>query len=329
MDVPVAQSTFVDDTMNIRFTNWARADLKKRQVIASIEEHEDIPTLEKFLIEEDLLIDAIYLFDDSMGSEIKQSYDDHKAMLTGWMTTRDIPKVAGSVTTHTHSSTKGQRMANPDFKKFVFKDVTFSWPRLDQPYRYNPSTEKSEACPANAQGAGYSLAWTMPYVKAQAIHAEMKAHYEDCMTRNSKLPAFSTIFGLKRVKDDQGNDTDMAQFTAKKGAINAKGNENKMPTVVNAAHEPIADRALWGGSKGHIRVQAFPSTNPQDKSGGVSLLLDAVVVTSAEYGSDGLDDDFGAPEEVDDLPESDNAPSHTQQAVAPQTAQNGATAGGF
>mgnify|MGYP003150391118 CR=1 FL=1 len=193
-------------------------------------------------------------------------------------------------------------MANPDFKKFVFKDVTFAWPRLDQPYRYNPTTEKSEPCPVNAQGASYSLAFTMPNDKAAEVFAEMKAHYAECRFRNAKLPEFSTVFGVKRLKDDQGNETGMAQFTAKKNAMSNDGKENKMPVVVGADHKPLEDRAIWGGSTGHVRVLAFPSTNPQDKSGGVTLLLDAVVVTKAEYGGDNLEDDFGGPEQVDDLP---------------------------
>lgn len=197
-------------------------------------------------------------------------------------------------------------MANPDFKKFVFKDVTFAWPRLDQPYRYNPSSERSEPCPANAQGASYSLAFTMPNDKAAEVFAEMKAHYNDCRSRNAKLPDFSTVFGVKRLKDDKGNETGMAQFTAKKNAMSNDGKENKMPVVVNAAHKELDDRAIWGGSTGHVRVLAFPSTNPQDKSGGVTLLLDAVVVTKAEYGGANLEDDFGGPEDVDDLPSGDD-----------------------
>jgi len=193
-------------------------------------------------------------------------------------------------------------MANPDFKKFVFKNVTFSWPRLDQPYRYNPSTEKSEPCPANAQGAGYSLAWMMPMDEAKAVRDEMKAHYDECRSRNNRLPEFAAVFGLKSLLDKDGNPTGEAQFTAKKSAMTNDGKENKMPVVVKADHTPLEDRAIWGGSTGHVRVLAFGATNPQDKSGGISLLLDAVVITAAEYGGDGLGDDFGDPEEIDDLP---------------------------
>lgn len=207
-------------------------------------------------------------------------------------------------------------MANPDFKKFVFKDVTFAWPRLDQPYRYNPSTEKSEPCPVNAQGAAYSLAFTMPNEKAAEVFAEMKAHYADCRKRNGKLPEFSTVFGVKKLKDDQGNETGMAQFTAKKNAMSNDGKENKMPVVVGADHQPLTDRSIWGGSEGHVRVLAFPSTNPQDKSGGVTLLLDAVVVTKAEYGGDNLDDDFGPAETVDDLPSGNDFKASAEAATS-------------
>lgn len=204
-------------------------------------------------------------------------------------------------------------MANPDFKKFVFKDVEFAWPRLDQPYRYNPTTEKSEPCPANAQGAGYSLAWVMRTEDAKKLHAEMKAHYDDCRTRNSKLPEFSSVFGLKQLTDEQGNKTGVSQFTAKKGAMTNDGKERKAPGVFDAAHNPLTDKAIWGGSEGHVRVLAFPATNPQDKSGGISLLLDAVVVTKAEYGGDNLEDDFGGPQDIDDLPPTssiDDAANH-------------------
>lgn len=217
--------------------------------------------------------------------------------------------------TQDHASKRKEiAMANPDFKKFVFKDVTFAWPRLDQPYRFNPTSEKSEPCPVNAQGASYSLAFTMPNAGAAEVFAEMKAHYNECRTRNTKLPEFSTVFGVKRLKDEKGNETGMAQFTAKKNAMSNEGKENKMPIVVGVDHQALADRAIWGGSTGHVRVLAFPSTNPQDKSGGVTLLLDAVVVTKAEYGGANLEDDFGGPEQVDDLPSGDDLKASAEDA---------------
>ena len=315
-DKPRAQSDVIDDTQVVRFTSWPRARLVKRKIIAAIEAIESLKALEEYLIAEDQMIDALFLFDTEMTEEIKTAYDDQKAILKGAEdAAQRISKAADNLAaSNTPRNAKGKRMANPDFKKFVFKNVQFSWPRLDQPYRYNPNTEKSEACPANAQGAGFSLAWTMPYSEAKPIFEEMKAHYNDCRSRNSRLPDFSSVFGLKKVKDKDGNETEDAQFTAKKSAMTNDGKENKMPTVVRADHTPLEDRAIWGGSEGHVRVLAFAATNPQDKSGGISLLLDAVVVTKAEYGGDGLGDDFGEPEVVDDLPKS---ASEAAQAAPP------------
>lgn len=303
---PKPKSDILDATMAVRFTSWTRADRTKRQIIEAIESIEELSDLDEYLTAETPMIDALSRFDDSMADDIAQAHSDHKAILSAGIASVERSAKAGAATpaSNTPDIRKEHVMANPDFKKFVFKNVTFAWPRLDQPYRYNPNTEKSEPCPANAQGAGYSLAWTMPYSEAKGIFEEMKSHYNDCRSRNSRLPDFGTVFGLKKLKDEQGNDTDTAQFTAKKGAMSNDGKINKVPTVVKADHTPLEDRAIWGGSEGHVRVLAFAATNPQDKSGGVSLLLDAVVVTKAEYGGDGLNDDFGSPEIVDDLPPS-------------------------
>lgn len=315
-EAPRAKSAIVDDTQAVRFTNWTRADRTKRQIIEAIEGCETVDVLEAYVDSEAIMIDALAAFDPQMQADVVQAADDQKAILRGAQdAAARIAKAEASSAIHTTSHTETHAMANPDFKKFVFKNVTFAWPRLDQPYRYNPSTEKSEPCPANAQGAGFSLAWTMPYTQAKPIFEEMKAHYEDCRGRNSKLPAFGTVFGLKKLKDADGNDTGEAQFTAKKGAMSNDGKLNKEPTVVGVDHQPLADKAIWGGSTGHVRVLAFAATNPQDKSGGISLLLDAVVVTKAEYGGDGLGDDFGEPEEVDDLPAGDHQAASTGAAT--------------
>ena len=318
---PQAQADVADDTMSIRFTSWVRAGRCKRKIVSTIETIETPDLLAEYIEAEEKMIDAIAAYDAGMAQEIMDAASDHLAILNAGQAALDrFPTDAGSASIHTKHTEKHD-MANPDFKKFVFKDISMAWPRLDQPYRYNPNTEKSEPCPANAQGAGYSLAFIMPSEQAKGFHAEMKAHYNDCRTRNSKLPDFSSVFGLKQLKDEKGNPTGQAQFTAKKSAMTNDGKENKAPVVVAADHTPLADRAIWTGSKGHVRVLAFPATNPQDKSGGISLLLDAVVVTQAEYGGDGLGDDFGAPEVVDDLPKTDT-PAQAAKAGTDHIAQD-------
>lgn len=319
----MAKSSSIDPGLAVRFLDYNRAERTTRQIIAAIEGCDDLDTLDAYFEDENILIEAITAYRAELGERLQDAYTDQKTMLQGaGEAALRIAKAAAQAAIHTSHTEKP--MANLDFKKFVFKDVTFSWPRLDQPYRYNPSTEKSEACPANAQGAGFSLAWTMPYIQAKPIFEEMKAHYLDCQTRNRKLPDFGTVFGLKKLKDAQGKDTGEAQFTAKKGAMSNDGKLNKIPTVVGADHQDLSDKAIWGGSTGHVRVLAFPSTNPQDKSGGVSLLLDAVVVTKAEYGGESLDDDFGPVSVVDDLPGGDIGAAAYARAPTPANAPDDA-----
>ena len=175
---------------------------------------------------------------------------------------------------------------NPDFLKVMIRDVEFFWPRLDQPYRYNAQTKRTEACAAGAPNAGYSIAWDMPMAEAKKLHAELRKHYEACRSRNAKLPEFEQVFGMK--KDPN---TGTVRFTAKKRAMSADGKINKPPRVLGADLTELGDKAIWSGSKGDLRVLAFASTDP-DGAGGISLLLDVVQVKEAVYGGDNLEEDF-------------------------------------
>lgn len=76
-----AISAVADDTMNIRFTSWARADRSKRKVIAAIEEHECPEALAEYMQAESLVIDALFLFDPSMSADIETAFEDHKSIL--------------------------------------------------------------------------------------------------------------------------------------------------------------------------------------------------------------------------------------------------------
>jgi hypothetical protein len=179
--------------------------------------------------------------------------------------------------------------ANEDFLKLKITDVTFHWPRLDRPYRYNNATKRTEACEPNVTGAGYSIAWDMTKAEARDFYKALADHYAGCQKRNPKLPAFKEVFGMKA---DPNGDT--VRFTAKRKAVTNSGEVNRPPRVADgtkAGFPDLADPAIWSGSKGHLRVFAFPATDPQG-NGGVSLLLDAVIVTDAQYGGDGLEDDF-------------------------------------
>jgi hypothetical protein len=179
--------------------------------------------------------------------------------------------------------------ANEDFLKMKITDVTFHWPRLDRPYRYNNATKRTEACEPNVTGAGYSIAWDMPKAEARDFYKALAEHYAGCQRRNPKLPAFKEVFGMKA-----DNEAGTVRFTAKRKAVTNAGEVNRPPRVADgtkAGFPDLADPAIWSGSKGHLRVFAFPASDPQG-NGGISILLDAVIVTDAVYGGDGLEDDF-------------------------------------
>ena len=170
-------------------------------------------------------------------------------------------------------------MAKTDFKPVMIRNVEFKYPRLNGTYRYNTSEKKSEECAPTASNAAYSIAWEMTAEEAKTLHAELKAHYETCQT---KAP-FSKVFGMKKL--DSGN----YEFRAKRNGTNSQGQQNEKPRVIDGSKQPLADTAFWGGSKGSIKVTAYPVTDP-DGIGGISLLIDTVQVTHAVYGGGGLDD---------------------------------------
>ena len=170
-------------------------------------------------------------------------------------------------------------MAKTDFKPVMIRNVEFKYPRLNACYRYNTSEKKSEECAPTASNAAYSIAWEMTADDAKTLHEELKAHYETCQT---KAP-FSKVFGMKKL--DSGN----YEFRAKRNGTNSQGALNEKPRVIDGMKQPLADTAFWGGSKGSIKVTAYPVTDP-DGNGGVSLLIDTVQVTHAVYGGGGLDD---------------------------------------
>lgn len=178
---------------------------------------------------------------------------------------------------------------NDDFMKVLAKNVTFQYPKLNQTYRFNTAQQKSEPCAPTASNAAWSVAFEMTKEQAKPLYEQLKAHYDACKSRNSKMPAFKTVFGMKKLKDENGNETGLVQFTAKRNGMKKDGSPNKAPTVIDGQKQPLADLAIWGGSKGTVRAWAVAVVDP-DGQGGISLLLDAVQVTEARYGDGGMDD---------------------------------------
>lgn len=194
---------------------------------------------------------------------------------------------------------------NFDFKKAVFEDVTFAWPRLDQPYRFDHQKKETVACHAGAQNAAYTLTWTITKERGDAFRDAMREHYELCRQRKPELPEFSGVFGMKEVVEDEQT---VYQLTAKRNAMNSRGEETKPPAVIDEYHEPLADCAIWGGSKGSVRVNAYPSENPQNGLGGISLGLGAVLVKEARYGGQNFEEDFGEPKPRPSFPQESENP---------------------
>jgi len=178
---------------------------------------------------------------------------------------------------------------NDDFLKVLARDVTLQYPKLNSTYRFNTSQQRSEPCAATASNAAWSVAFDMPKEQAKPLYEELRAHYEACRSRNSKMPQFKTIFGMKKLKDEHGNETGIVQFAAKRNGMKKDGTPNKAPTVIDGQKQPLADLTFWGGSKGTVRAWAVAVIDP-DGNGGISLLLDAVQVTEARYGDGGIDD---------------------------------------
>jgi hypothetical protein len=170
-------------------------------------------------------------------------------------------------------------MAKTDFKPVMIRNVEFKYPRLNATYRYITAEKKSEECAPTASNAAYSISWEMTAEEAKTLHSELKAHYETCQT---KAP-FSKVFGMKKL--ESGN----YEFRAKRNGTNSQGAINEKPRVIDGAKQPLTDTAFWGGSKGRIKVTAYPVTDPEG-IGGISLLIDTVQVTHAVYGGGGLDD---------------------------------------
>ena len=170
-------------------------------------------------------------------------------------------------------------MAKTDFKSVMIRNVEFKYPRLNATYRFNTSEKKSEECAPTASGASYSIGWEMNKDEASKLHADLKAHYETCQTKSP----FTKVFGMKKL--DNGN----YEFRAKRNGVNGQGALNEKPRVIDGSKQPLADVAFWGGSKGNLKVTAYPVTDP-DGNGGISLLIDTVQGTHAVYGGGGLDD---------------------------------------
>ena len=170
-------------------------------------------------------------------------------------------------------------MAKTDFLSIMVRDVELKWPRLNATYRFNTAEKRSEECPPKAQGAAYSCAWEMNKDDAGKLLKQLKDHFAACKPDKK----FTKVFGMKKL--ESGN----IQFSAKRNGVNGQGELSNVPVVIDGQKQPLADRAIWTGSRGSLKVTAYPVTDPQGDA-GISMLLDITQVTHAVYGGSGLDD---------------------------------------
>ena len=204
-------------------------------------------------------------------------------------------------------------MATEDFMKVLAKG-TLQYPKLAQTHRYNTAEKKSEPCAPTASNAAWSVVIEMTKEEARPIYEALRGHYEASKARSPKLPPFSKVFGMKKLKDEQGNETGIVHFTAKRNGTKSDGSANTIPLVIDGQLQPLSDLNIWGGSKGVVRAWAVAVVDPEG-AGGISLLLDAVQVTEAVYGGNGLDD-FEKVESKADPFEKVGLPDEKRQAIA-------------
>ena len=208
-------------------------------------------------------------------------------------------------------------MAKEDFLKVLVgtpdAPVELKYPRLAETYRFNTAERRSEPCQPTANGASYSITWGMPADEAKALYGKLKAHYDARQAAGSVKAPFSTVFGMRKLEDGT------VEFRAKRNGTKGSGEVNTPPLVIGGDKQPLADKNIWGGSKGMIRCWAAPVTDPDGK-GGISLYFDAVQVTEVVYGGGGLDDFAEVAAPVANDPFAADAPADDPFAPAPAAA---------
>lgn len=110
-DAPIPKSATVDASQRVRFTDWTRADRVKRQIIEAIEAIDDPDEVRDHVEAEQLILDALHLFDPSMAAEIDEFARDHRAALVAGACPR--PAVPGNTSRDAemaNGETKGKTM---------------------------------------------------------------------------------------------------------------------------------------------------------------------------------------------------------------------------
>lgn len=76
-----AQSAVVEETQTVRITTRARAITLTNKIAESIQSHECPDQLDDYWQREDLMIDALALFDPHVSAHLRDLYQEHRAAL--------------------------------------------------------------------------------------------------------------------------------------------------------------------------------------------------------------------------------------------------------
>lgn len=75
------KSSGIDDTMRVDMSDFVRAERMHRQIIENIEVHEDPADLDKYVADESVIIDALFLAWPDFAAAIQDVHETHRACL--------------------------------------------------------------------------------------------------------------------------------------------------------------------------------------------------------------------------------------------------------
>ena len=162
-----------------------------------------------------------------------------------------------------------QHMASKKFKSHVIRGVTAMYPRINQPYHWSESQNKSVPCSATQDGAAYEMSFTMNKDQAAELYALMKEAYMEGREKSwpEEFPKAKKIFN----KQEDG--TYLAKTSIK---AQYNGKLTNPPKQYDSQEKLLGeDFMLTTGSTVNIAVDFFPH---KMNGGNVALWLRMVQV---------------------------------------------------
>lgn len=104
--------------MRLRITSATRAQAARNKLVREILGHEDPEDLRKYIEAEDIVLDALALFDDAYSTEVREIYEEHHAMLIAGQecVKRNAQAASGAPVTAQSSKPYGDVKMNMPFK---------------------------------------------------------------------------------------------------------------------------------------------------------------------------------------------------------------------